>query len=54
MTDTDLNTLRNTDKLYSFDQTWAQEELAHRLAVKQELDDLGNNIARLDYIAHSH
>jgi hypothetical protein len=51
--DTDVSTLQEMNKLYAFDQIWAQEELAYRKALKKELDDLSNNIVRLDNIARS-
>ena len=51
--DTGMNTLQAMTNLYSFDRIWAQEEMAYRKALKQELDDLSNNIARLDNIARS-
>jgi hypothetical protein len=49
--DTDVSTLQEMNNLYAFDQIWAQEELAYRKALKKELDDLSNNLARLDNIA---
>lgn len=49
--DTDMDTLQAMNNLYAFDQVWAQEELAYRKALKKELDDLSNNIVRLDNIA---
>jgi hypothetical protein len=39
--------------LYAFDQNWARKELAYRKALKSELDDLGNNLPRLEDIAWS-
>jgi hypothetical protein len=38
---------------YSFDQTWARKELAYRKVLKNELDDMSNNINRLEEIAWS-
>jgi len=49
--DTDVSTLEEMNNLYSFDRIWAQEEIAYRKALKKELDDMGNNIVRLDNIA---
>ena len=48
--DTGVSTLQSMS-LYAYDQTWAKEELAYRKALRAELDDLGNNIHRLDNIA---
>ena len=50
---TDLDTLQGMTGLYAYDQGWAREEIAYRLALKKELDDLGNNINRFDAIARS-
>ncbi len=52
--DTGMSTLQGMTILYSYDRIWAQEELAYRKALKNELDDLSNNIVRLDRIARSH
>ena len=51
---TDVDTLQDWTNLYAYDRVWAQQELAYRKALKKELDDLGNNIVRLDNIARSH
>jgi hypothetical protein len=51
--DTDLATLRGMTHLYAYDQAWAQEEIAYRLALKKELDQLSDNIVRMDNIARS-
>jgi len=51
--DTGMSTLQGMNNLYAFDRIWAQEEMAYRKALKQELDDLSNNIVRLDNIARS-
>jgi hypothetical protein len=51
--DTDVNTLQAMNNLYAFNRIWAQEEMAYRKALKKELDDLSNNIVRLDNIARS-
>ena len=37
---------------YAFNELRAQEELAYRLAIKKEIDDLSSNINHLDNIAH--
>lgn len=50
--DTNMNTLQGMN-LYSYNRTCAQEEIAYRKALKKELDDLGNNISRMDDIARS-
>ena len=50
---TDLATLQGMKALYGYDQTWAREEIAYRLALKKELDDLSTNIVRLDALARS-
>ncbi len=47
-----VNTLQGQN-LYGFDQIWARKELAYRKALKSELDDLGNNMSRLEDIAWS-
>jgi hypothetical protein len=52
--DTGLNNLKGMSSHYSFDQNWIKEEVAYRMALKKELDDLENNINRLDNIARSH
>jgi hypothetical protein len=51
--DTDLATLKGMKILYGYDQNWAQEEIAYRLALKKELDELSNSISKLDSIARS-
>ncbi len=51
--DTDMDTLQGMNNLYAFDQNWAHEEIAYRKALKKELDDLGNNLARLENITLS-
>ena len=51
--DTDVTMLQGTNDAYSFDRTWTAEELAYRKALKKELDDLSNNLVRLDNIARS-
>jgi len=51
--DTGTSTLQEMGNLYSFDRVWAQEEMAYRKALKQELDDLSNNLVRLENIARS-
>jgi hypothetical protein len=51
--DTDVATLQSWNSPYSFDQAWAQEELAYRKALRKELDDLTDNLARLDLIART-
>ena len=51
--DTGRSRLEDRNKFYSFDQLWAQKELAYRKALKNELDDLGNNISQLESIAWS-
>jgi hypothetical protein len=48
---TDLDTLQGMKGMYSYNQAQAQEEIAYRLALKKELNDLGNSISRLDNIA---
>ncbi len=50
---TGMDTLQNSTNLYASDRTCAKEELAYRQALQAELDDLSNNIARLDHIARS-
>ena len=52
--DTDVSALQEMTNLYAYDQAWAREEMAYRKALKGELDDLSNNIVRLDVIARSH
>ena len=49
--DTGRSRLEDQNKLYSFDRLWAQKELAYRKALKNELDDLGNNITQLEGLA---
>jgi hypothetical protein len=49
--DTDMSTLQEMNNLYAFDQTWAQEEVAYRKALKKELDGLGDNLLELENIA---
>jgi hypothetical protein len=53
LADTGMSTLQEMNSPYSFDRLWAREEMAYRKALKQELDDLSNNIVRLDNIARS-
>ena len=52
--DTNVSALQEMNLLYAYDQSWAQEELAYRKALKKQLDDLSNSIVRLDNIARSH
>jgi hypothetical protein len=52
--DTDMANLQDTKSFYAYDQVCAQEELAYRGALKKELDELANNLTRLDNIARSH
>jgi len=51
--DTGVDTLKKTTELYAYDQKWAQEELAYRVAIKKELDDMGNNLVRFNNIAQT-
>jgi hypothetical protein len=53
ITDTDLTALRGMSGLYGYDQTWAQEEIAYRLALKAELKEMHNNLSHFDIIARS-
>ena len=48
-----MTALQEMTNLYAFDRTQAQEEIAYRKALKQELDDMSNNIVRLDNLARS-
>jgi hypothetical protein len=49
--DSNLTTLNSGNFLYTYDQVWAQKELAYRKALKKQLDDLSNNIPKLEDIA---
>jgi hypothetical protein len=49
--DSGVSTLQDPSQLYAYNQTWAREELAYRNAIKKELDDLSNNLTRLDNLA---
>jgi hypothetical protein len=51
--DTDMSAIEGMNNLYSYDQAWAQEEIAYRKALKKELVDLGNNMNRLDNLTRS-
>jgi hypothetical protein len=51
--DTDMKTLQGRTLLYSYDQNWAQEELAYRKALKTELEEMESNLGHLNDIAHS-
>jgi len=51
--DTDVATLQAWNSPNTYDRTWAQEELAYRKALRKELDDMSDNIARLDNIART-
>jgi hypothetical protein len=51
---TDLSTLQGMRDLYAYNQTRALEEIAYRKALLKELDELSNNLARLDIIARAH
>jgi hypothetical protein len=51
ITKTDVATLQGMTNLYAYDQGWAKEEMAYRDAIKKELDDLSNDLNRLDEIA---
>ena len=51
--DTDMDTLQKTTELYAYDRKWAQEELAYRVAIKKELDDMSNNLVRFNNIAQT-
>ncbi|MCE0499077.1 MAG: serine protease [Methylacidiphilales bacterium] len=51
--DTGMSRLEDQNNLYVFDQLWARKELAYRKALKNELDDFGNNISQLESIAWS-
>jgi len=53
LADTGMSTIQAMNNPYSFERTWAHEEIAYRKALKKELDDLSNNIVRLDNIARS-
>lgn len=48
--ETDVTTLQETNSPYAYDRISAQEELAYRRAIQKELDDLSNNLPRLDNI----
>ena len=50
---TDLATLQGMNGLYAYDQAWAREEIAYRLALKKELDNLSSNILNVDNLARS-
>jgi len=51
--DTGVSTLQGMNNLYAFNRVWAQEEMAYRKALKNELNDLSDNIVRLDNIART-
>jgi hypothetical protein len=51
--DNDVRTLQNGTNLYAYNLAWAQKELAYRKAIRAELDDLSNNIPRLQEIART-
>jgi len=50
---TDLDSLQGMKGLYAYNQARASEEIAYRLALKKELDELSNNIMHFDAIARS-
>lgn len=50
---TDLATLQGMQNLYVYNQGWAKEEIAYRIALKKELDDLSNRLPSMDIIARS-
>jgi hypothetical protein len=50
---TDLATLQGMKNLYVYNQGWAREEIAYRIALKKELDDLSNRLSSMDIIARS-
>jgi S1-C subfamily serine protease len=50
----DLATLQGMkNNLYTYNQGWAQEEIAYRLALKKELDDLSNRLPAMNIIART-
>jgi hypothetical protein len=51
--DIDLTNLQAMNHLYAYDQRWAQEEIAYRIAIKQELGEFGDNLSHFDSIARS-
>jgi hypothetical protein len=51
--DTDYDNLQSMTDLYAYDQNWAREELAYRKALRKELDDMSDGLAKLDNIARS-
>jgi hypothetical protein len=51
--DTDVSDLQGRTDFYAYDLAWAKEELAYRAALKRELDDLSNNMGKLENIARS-
>jgi len=52
--DSDLATLQDMNDFYAYNQSRAKEEIAYRVAIKKELDDLQGNLGRLDGIARGH
>ena len=55
VTDSDMNSLQaTTNSPYSYDRTWANEELAYRNAVKKQLSDLSDHIVGLEHIVQLH
>jgi hypothetical protein len=51
--DSDVDQLQASNGTYAFDRLRAQEELAYRKAIRSELDQLSDNIPRLDTIARA-
>jgi hypothetical protein len=51
--DTDVDRLKGLNSAYNFNRTHAQEELAYRKAIKDELDKFSDNIPKFDVIARS-
>ena len=45
--------IQNMDAFYPFDRERAREEMAYRKALKDELDDIGNNVERLGHLPRS-
>jgi V8-like Glu-specific endopeptidase len=46
--DTDMPAIQNMENFYPFDRPRARDEIAYRKALKSELDDIGNDVSRLN------
>jgi hypothetical protein len=51
--DSDMTAIQNLGNFYSFDQEQAKDETAYRKALRSELDDIGNDVGRMNGLART-